>query len=104
MTLVLDALAVYRLWRLAAKDTILDGPRDDLVAAIRDDAQHRGRTAVPWQVELLFCPWCLGFWLAVIAVAARRYCPRIWDPIATVLAVSALVGLVAEAEEQAADG
>jgi hypothetical protein len=84
----LDALASYRLTRLLVSDGIADRPRSALI----DRLNRRGNRKV---VELIECPWCTGFWVAVGVVAARRIVPRAWDPIARVFAYSAAAGLVA---------
>lgn len=56
-TLALLGLAAYRTTQLAVYDTILDGPRDRLSA--RNE----------WIKGLLSCPYCAGFWCALIIVA-----------------------------------
>lgn len=38
------------------------------------------------------CPWCLGVWVAAGVVIARRVAPRVWDPVARLLALSAIAG------------
>jgi hypothetical protein len=99
--LLADALAVYRLWRLAAHDTILDGPRDRLRTRAFARATNRGRHQIPTAVALVDCPWCLGFWLAVVAVTIRARAPRVWLVVRDVCATSALVGLIATVEDHA---
>jgi hypothetical protein len=84
----LDALASYRLTRLLVSDGIADRPR----SALTERLNRRGNRKV---VELIECPWCTGFWVALGTVAARRLVPTVWDPIARVLAYSAAAGLVA---------
>jgi len=99
--MILDALAVYRLWRLAAEDTILDRPRAALISWAWDRA-HEDRAAVPGEdpdpkiIELLQCPWCLGLWLSLAAAAASSRAPRAWRAVRYPLAVSAAVGFLAE--------
>ncbi len=85
---LVDVLAAYRLWRLAAHDTFPP------VARVRDAVLNRydGR----WPAELLMCPWCLGQWIAFGVVAASWLLPGWWLPLAAALALSAAVGLLAE--------
>lgn len=53
---VLIALAAFRLWRLAAVDSITEPFHGRLRASTHPVAQ--------WFDSLVSCPWCLGFWLA----------------------------------------
>lgn len=73
------SLAAFRLWRLLAEDTILDGPRAKLV-------RYR---------EFVTCPWCLGAWVAIGWWLAWCAWPHWSLIVATPFAISALVGLVA---------
>lgn len=91
--LVRDGLAVYRIWRLWALDEITEPPRSAVNKWLF--AHERNRV-----VYLLGCPWCLGAWLCIAAVIARRYMPRAWSVIAYTAATSAIVGLVAYAEDR----
>lgn len=99
-TLLVDALAVWRLWRLAAHDSILDRPRDQLRDWAFRRAREAGRTGIPPTVTLLACPWCLGFWLSLAAVITRRYLPAAWNVIRDIAAISSLVGLLDTLEER----
>ncbi len=82
--LSVDALAAYRLTRLATTDAIADVPRTAL--------QRRS----VFLLDLLNCPWCTSVWVSFGVVAARRSVPRLWDPVATALALSAVAGFIAE--------
>lgn len=89
LSFVTDALATYRLTRLAITDEITERPRK----AFRNWAlDHRWR----WLYDLSSCPWCLGWWIAVGVVIARKVAPRAWTPVATALAMSAVTGILAE--------
>jgi Protein of unknown function (DUF1360) len=94
---VVLGLAVARLWRLISQDLVLAPLRDRLVGAEKfkvGDAEV-AKNARPAVVEFLGCPWCLGFWLSIPAVALWRYAPDdvvLW--IVGVLAVSEVVGLI----------
>lgn len=50
-----------------------------------------------WLGELVTCPWCAGFWVAAGVVAARSWL-GFWPILGTVLAISAVVGLLARIE------
>jgi hypothetical protein len=90
-------LAAARLWRLISQDLILAPLRDRLVGVEKfqvGDAQVQ-KNLRPRVVEFLGCPWCLGFWISIPAVALYLYAPG--DVIAWVvgvLAVSEVVGLI----------
>ena len=87
---VVDALATYRLTRLLVSDGIADRPRGALLQRLRDRDHVK-------LVELVECPWCIGFWVAGAAVLARRAMPEIWAPVAEVFAFSAAAGFIASA-------
>jgi hypothetical protein len=88
--LAVDALAVYRLTRLATVDTF------PAAASARERvtrwARNNDRPAVE---ELIHCPWCIGFWIATGAVLVRAATPRAWGPFARALALSAAAGVIA---------
>lgn len=129
IALVLDALAAYRLTRLATADTILDGPRAAVVRLAYErqdwpDGQGSGAPATVWQEQLervanaggwseyamddpdapklatlVTCRWCAGMWVSLGVVAARRLFPRTWPPLAKALAFSAGAALLAGLED-----
>ena len=92
MITAVDCLAVYRLTRLAQRDTL------PVVANPRRAIMESPKTpdAV---IELMECPWCLSFWIGLGVVILRRSIPRLWDPIATALAASAVAGMLSEREQ-----
>lgn len=79
LLLTVLALAAYRLWHLFARDSIMARPRAALPSGVAD---------------FVDCSWCLGLWLSVVVVVTQRYVDLtvVW----TVLAVSAVVGLLGE--------
>lgn len=110
--MMVDVLATARLVRLLRRDVIAAPLREALVReayAARgvDSIQKRGVST--WQdlavldedppklAELLGCSWCLGVWCAAGVAVARRTAPRLWDPLARVLAAS-FVATVIEVE------
>ena len=88
--LTTDALATFRLTRLLLEDSIFDTPRRWVRRQLM-----RGQHAK--LLELTGCPWCASVYIAAGVVAARRVAPRVWGPISTGLALSAVAGLVSEA-------
>lgn len=94
MTLMLDritdAIACYRLTKLAIEDEITQPIRDRLVG---DRNPDDSRWAYLWT-----CPWCMSIWVAAGIVFARRRAPGAWRPTAEVLAMSAITGWLAEHE------
>lgn len=72
--------------------------RDDLVPLDAPDywQQVMEHDSDPPKVAtLVTCPWCTGMWVAFGVVAARRFVPRAWSPLAKALALSAVAGLIA---------
>lgn len=97
--LLVDALAVYRLAILVAKDKITDRPRNILMNLGYSHAKPRrgirGTTA-RWLFELVTCPWCVSLWFAAGAVALTRFYPDEWQYAAMWLALSGVTGFLAE--------
>lgn len=105
--LLVDALAVYRLCHLAAKDSITEKARKHLLdQAKRVAFEHATSTAnAPTPIDtnwygrlwvLVTCPWCLSVWLAAPVVALTQLEPSCWQYPAAGLALSAVTGLLAE--------
>jgi hypothetical protein len=88
--LVVDALAVYRLTRLATRDSF--PPSERLRATI-----ERRWGGSPWS-ELAVCPWCLSWWIGAVVVAARLTVPAWWSLLALTLTYSAAAGWLASRE------
>lgn len=78
--------AAYRLWRLAAEDSITDRPRDALVDATPG-----------WVDELVACPWCLGWWISAAGWASYQRAPEATVALAAPFAISTAVGVLAHA-------
>ncbi|MGN6695038.1 MAG: DUF1360 domain-containing protein [Aquihabitans sp.] len=114
--LVVDALATYRLTRLATADVISEPLRRSVVGRslrrTQPDAEIDMAPSAPTAQELVddladppkaarlvTCRWCAGMWIAGGVVAARTIAPRWWDPAARALALSAAAVLVARAED-----
>lgn len=121
MSALYDALAAYRLTKLVTSDTLLAKPREWAVQATYLQAQPErvaeamqgmdpdcptawadyamGDERAPKLATLVTCRWCAGAWISLGVVAARRYCPKLWAPLARALAYSAGAALLARLED-----
>lgn len=125
-TLCIDALAAYRLARLVTKDVITEDLRDAVVRGTYSNADDEGHPmevryaaharqpktpsgaswseyaehdgGAPKVATLVTCYWCAGMWISFGVIAARRWAPGLWDPLARVLATSAVAALTAGLE------
>lgn len=113
--MVLDALAVHRLTRLATADTITRPLRARIIRGayeLRDGHEPAEHETESWWDKLpesdddapklaafVICRWCTGLWISCFVVVARRYAPRAWEPLARVLAGSTAAALLAGLEE-----
>lgn len=114
--LLLDALSAYRLTRLITADTLLDGPRAQVVRyayvggppfSVPPEVVEAGGWVAyamedreaPKLATLITCRWCSSVWIALGVVAARRLFPRAWPPLAEALAFSACAALLAGLED-----
>jgi hypothetical protein len=97
------ALAVFRVFRLIAEDTILDRPRKWLLRGPLDTWEKEGDDPgddyrLEWGI-FITCPWCLGFWLSGVALILYSLIVE-WVGVFSFLvcwfALSAVVGLVAK--------
>lgn len=94
--LVIDAAATYRLVRLVTEDTFppVQALRNRIVEAHTTYDDQGVGDPDNW-AELVECPWCASWWIALGVVAARRLAPRFWDPVARGLSFSLVSGLIA---------
>lgn len=92
--LVLIVGATARLTRLAQTDTILD--------PIRRPLQRRAERSGAKAWELLWCPWCLSFWIGIAVVASWVTWGhgRWWLAATAVLTASHATGLSDAFEER----
>lgn len=122
-TVVIVALAVYRLARIIPSDVIAEPIRarlyrwswadtervavpgdDDQLAVIevqhrneRGEPEPRPRGVVrPYVNALLTCPVCSGFWLAPVVYGAWRWGHDVGRGVVTVLAVAGAGAVLAE--------
>ena len=63
---ILLAVASYRLWRLIAEDDIFDRPRRWILnLGYWQEGEPAPDGYREKLAELITCPWCLGFWIAL---------------------------------------
>lgn len=114
---VVDALAVNRITRLVTADTITRPLRARLIALSYGTDEwsrsgmipvggYKALTESEWDLRphddddapklaaFIICPWCVGLWISIGVVVARRYAPRVWQPLAKVLALSSAAALI----------
>lgn len=101
------ALAVYRIYRLLARDTLTEPVRaavsyPDGEAVTLDGVSRvsspveRGKPLRVYVSTLLRCPWCVGFYVSSAWWAAWLAWPHATLIIAVPWALSAVTGLVAK--------
>lgn len=116
--LIISALAVYRLWRLLARDAITAKWREQAYNRFPPSAQRAAGTMkwdktirqnvfkarpgkppkVSWTAKGFDCPWCAPLWAsAAVTVAADASFGLVW-PLAWFGALSCLVGLLGSAD------
>lgn len=119
--LVINALAAFRLTRLLAVDMLPPIPRvraaverwararwtAELDASEGHDAKsallarHRMYGDSPALATLVTCPWCLGFWVALLTALLSVAVPTgAWVWLAVPLALSAVTGLLNQAADR----
>lgn len=85
----------------AGKRAFRGGYQAPIVMGDREHAErlrqdlHGGEHPV---TSLVGCYWCVGFWVALLAVLLASLLPvAVWLPVAAVLALSATTGLLSQA-------
>ena len=107
---LIDLLATYRLTRLATADVISEpirmavlrkagaepppGQEDPTAQEVVESLQDPPRLAT-----LVTCRWCAGIWIAAGVTSARLLTPKLWEPVATALALSAGAVLLSGLED-----
>jgi hypothetical protein len=94
LTLVVDALATYRLVKLVRDDRITEPARSTVFA-------RKGPPESSKVSYLLNCPWCLSVYFGGVLSYGRRRWPRVTSVVARSMALSALTGLATEHLDQA---
>lgn len=78
-------LAAYRIWRLVALDSITQRLRESTI----DEGPE-------WVGQLLYCPWCLGSWVAFAATWLADVVIGVPAPVAVALGAAVVVGALGE--------
>lgn len=75
--------------------------RADLLARTEAewDSMPEADDNAPKLADFVKCRWCAGMWISFGVVAARRYAPQVWDPLARALALSTAAALLAGLEQ-----
>lgn len=92
---ILLGLAGFRLWRLAAVDTI--------TYPLHSRLRESTHPVVQWIDSLWSCPWCLGFWITAgltWGVWAIAHPFTAVDAFVIMWAASTLTGLTAGIDER----
>ena len=90
--LALVGLATYRITRLIVKDEILSSTRDRIWKRFPPESSKFG--------YLFTCSWCTSVWVASLLELSRIIMPSVIHPVAAVLAISAVAGLLVAYEEK----
>lgn len=91
-TLLVDAVATYRLARLVSADAITEPIRNRIIFKRNGDPRE-------WWEELLGCRWCVGIWIGFGVMAARALLPEVWEWPAYALAIATAAPLLAGLED-----
>lgn len=90
--LIIYSLAAFRITRLITRDSLPP------MARLRDHVLNRWGNS-PWS-ELIVCPWCMGFWVSLGAVAvASTPAHHVGQWVAVPLAMSAIIGMIASRDD-----
>jgi hypothetical protein len=90
--LILLGLGVFRLTRLVV--------RDEITAEIRNRIWNRYPPNKSMFGYLFTCEWCMSIWLASLFYLSSTIAPAPTRVLATILALSAVAGLLAAYEDK----
>lgn len=90
--LAIRGLATYRLTRLITRDEIAAPVRDRIWSKYPPETTRTG--------YLLTCEWCTSVWAASALQISRIIAPRTTRTVETVLAMSAVAGLLTAHEDR----
>lgn len=90
--LLLLGLATYRLTRLFTRDEIMSDFREWIWKKYPPETTKRG--------YVLTCEWCLSIWVASLLQLSRIIIPIPTNIVASVLALSAIAGLLTAHEDK----
>lgn len=91
-TLAVDTLATYRLTKLVIDDEITREAREWAY----EQANRLPAPLASKVTYLLGCPWCVSIWAAGTLLLLRKVNPALADYLNTLLAASAVTGVLAE--------
>lgn len=91
-TAIVDSLATYRVTKLVIDDYITQDLRQKAFEELAKLPHPLARKAE----YLLTCPWCVGIWAAGFLVALRFLAPNLANYLNTLLAASAVTGILYE--------
>lgn len=91
-TLIVGGLATFRLSRFIVRDELVSGLRNRLWKKFPPETNKFG--------YLFTCMWCMSIWTASLLVISRIIMPTITLYVSTVLALSAIAGLLAAYEDK----
>ena len=86
IVLILLALGAYRLTRLIVEDTIFEPVRTRIWKKYPPETTKLGY----W----FTCYWCAGFAMSVLMVGLYLVIPVVAIPIAAILSISAVIGIL----------
>jgi hypothetical protein len=89
---IILGLAVFRLTRLFTRDTIVEDVRTKIWERHPPESTKVG--------YLLTCEWCLSIWIGSLLYLSSILMPTTTSVISTVLALSAIAGLLAAYEDK----
>lgn len=87
---LVDVLATHRVTRLVTEDVITQSARQKIFEKYPPNEDS-------WSYALT-CPWCASIWIGAGVAFARKFYPRVWNPVAELLAFSSAAGLIQERE------
>lgn len=87
-----SGLATYRLTRLITTDEISEPLREKIWANHPPDTSRLG--------YLITCNWCTSVWAASALQISRMIAPKTTSAVETVLALSAVAGLLSAHEDR----
>jgi hypothetical protein len=95
--LAVNALAAARLTRLWTRDSLPPLPRwrDTVIERL-----NRNRPTEHPLVNLVDCPWCIGFWISAGVAVIMSLLPSLWPVVAVPLAFSTVVGHLAAHDQE----
>ena len=92
-TILLLALAIFRITRLIAYDTITEGLRSRFFEEMEEDSETY---LIPtgFVGKLISCHWCVGFWVSVIVYLGYVLIPIIANHIIIIFALAGLASIL----------